>query len=85
MPYYITANYLNCQIDVEVEDSIAWTVLDFRKKLEKTFNYAYDCFLIAHVLDDKLTQLFEASWPISELIKVKSYGVLLFYHIPRKL
>ena len=85
MPYYVTAEYLNCQVDVEVDDVNAWTVHDFRLKLEKTYNYKHDSFLIGHVVDDKLTQFFEASQQISEVIKVQSHGVLMYYHIPDKL
>lgn len=70
MPYYVTADYLNCQVDVEVDDVDTWTVYDFRQKLEKIYNYQFDSFLIGHVLDDKLTQIFEASQPISEVMKV---------------
>ena len=85
MPYYVTAEYLNCQVDVEVDDVDSWTVYDFRQKLQKIYNYQFDSFLIGHVLDDKLTQIFEASQPISEVMKVQSHGVLMYYHIPEKL
>ena len=82
MPYYVTPAYLNCQLDIEIEDADTWTVYDMRKKLEKVYNYPHDCFIIGHVLDDKMTQFFEAAWSVKEILKVKNHGVILFYGIP---